>query len=211
MEKALAAFFCLLLFCGCDQKEKSKAFDVFNEGVTFSLQAIEAQEKGNFEGSVRLNTMAIEKFHEALKVDSNHAMVRGVLGHNYYLIRNYKDAIYWFEQAIAHDSAFAPTYREYGLSKINLGDINGGREAINKAFELDSSRTIREITTQDLYDIGTLAFDYGKGYEAEGDKEKGTVYRKFALNVLLTAHQIDSTNIAINRSITDFTQQIKNL
>jgi len=184
------------------------AFKVFNEGVTLSLDAGDELKKRNYEKSLELNKKAIDKFVETLKVDSMHKLAPSALGHSYYLIKNFKDGIFWFEKAISIDSFSAINYREYGLCKMNLGDIDGGKLAIEKAFKLDSSKEIREITTSDLLDIGSLAFDYGKGYEKQGEKQKGLGYKQFAVGVLLTAHNIDSTNLDLIRKIADLTKEL---
>jgi len=194
---------------GCSQnKKKNLAFKVFNEGVTLSLDAGDELKKRNYEKSLELNKKAIDKFVETLKVDSMHKLAPSALGHSYYLIKNFKDGIFWFEKAISIDSFSAINYREYGLCKMNLGDIDGGKLAIEKAFKLDSSKEIREITTSDLLDIGSLAFDYGKGYEKQGEKQKGLGYKQFAVGVLLTAHNIDSTNLDLIRKIADLTKEL---
>ena len=197
----------LLTAISCDKKKK--AFKVFNEGVSFSLAAIHEQEDGNAEKASKLNKQAIEKFRETLKIDSNYKGARSALGHSFFLAREFEKAIYWFEQANKKDAPMAVNFQELGLSKINLGEIKEGQEEIEKAFKLDRSKEIRDLTTDDLLDIGTLAFGYGKDYINNGEKEKGISYQQFAVNVLIMAYGIDNNRHDISGKIVEYADELK--
>lgn len=193
---------------GCSQKKEGKAFKVFNEGVTLSLDAAEQAESGNIEKANELNSKAIEKYKETLTIDNDHKIARSALGHSYYLQREFKEGIRWFEQANKLDTPTASNYRELGLCKINLGQISEGKTDIDKAFEMDKGSEIKEITILDLVDIGHLAFEYGEGYEAEGDKEKGRSYKRFSIGVLITAFNINKTNKEVAKVISEYAGKI---
>jgi tetratricopeptide (TPR) repeat protein len=209
MNRIITYILIAIAIVSCTQTKKSDlAFKTFNEGVTFSLDALEEYNKGNFEKSDELNRKAIEKFHETLKIDSLHKAAPSALGHSYYLIGNSKEGIYWFEKSIALDSSSAPNFREYGLCKVNLGDLQGAKIAFEKAFKLDNGNEIKNITVLDLSDIGIRAFDYGAEYERQGEKEKGLEYKRFAVAVLGTAFTIDTTNIETIKRITEYTEAL---
>ena len=198
-----------ILINGCSQnKKKDLAFKVFNDGVTLSLKAVNEYDKGNYDKSDELNKKAIDKFIETIKIDSTHLLAPSALGHSYYLIRDYKNGLLWYEKAITIDSMVAANYREYGLCKINLGDIDGGKLNIDKAFKLDTSKEIKEMTILDLSDIGSLAFDYGLGYDKQGEKDKGLAYKQFSVGVLMTAFNYDSANLDIIKKIADFSDKL---
>jgi hypothetical protein len=75
-----------LLFSCSGQTPAQKAFDVFNEGVALSLEAIEETDAAK---AAMLERKAIEKYQQTLQIDSTHKMVRATLGHSYYLLDDY--------------------------------------------------------------------------------------------------------------------------
>ena len=99
----------VMLFClfGCKPGKKDEAFRAFNEGVAFSLKAIDLFEQREYKQSDSLNQEAINKFQETLHIDSTHSGARSALGHSYYLIRQFKESIDWFEKANKIDGASA--------------------------------------------------------------------------------------------------------
>ena len=187
----------------CGQKN-DKTFQVFNEGVTLNLSAIDEQNKGNFEKAALLNKQSIEKFKETLKLDSSHPVVRSTLAHGLYVDKQFKEAIYWFDQANKMSGEAAANYRDQGLCKINLGQISEGKADIDKAFSMDTTKEIREITIQDLVDVGKLAFEYGDGYIQQGEPDKGKAYKEFAVGVLMLAYDYDKSKKTLASTIADF-------
>jgi tetratricopeptide (TPR) repeat protein len=184
-----------LFACREKQKEesKSKDFVIFNEGVTLNLESISEQEKGNYEKAIELNKKSIEKFKETLRIDSTHGAARSALAHSLYIDKQFAESIYWFEQANKVNGEMAANYRELGLAKINLGKIQDGKVDLDKAFAIDTSKEIREITIQDLADIGDLAFSYGDGFIQQGEQKKGSDYKRFSVGVLMLAFEYDSS------------------
>jgi tetratricopeptide (TPR) repeat protein len=198
----------IFIVTSCSQTREEKAFDVFNEGVTLSLTAHQYGESGRTKEANDLLTRAIEKYKETLRIDSTHGLARSVLGHSYYLLKKYREGVYWFEQANKLDTPMAQNYREMGLCKINMGQIPAGWQDLKRAFAIDGGKEIREATIADLTDIGHLAFEYGKAYEAEGAKEKGITYKRFSIGVLLTAFDIDTTKKEIAATISQYAEKI---
>jgi tetratricopeptide (TPR) repeat protein len=197
-------------FFACGQKKNDKSFQVFNEGVTLNLNAVAEQDKGSPEKAASLNKQSIEKFKETIKLDSTHPSVRSVLAHGLYIDKQFKEAIYWFDKANKISGKSAANYREMGLCKINLGQIKEGKADIDKAFSMDTTKEIREITIQDLTDIGELAFQYGDNYIGQGEPEKGKAYKEFAVGVLMLAYDYDKSKKAIASTIADFAGKLGN-
>lgn len=189
-------------------KKNDKAFKVFNEGVSLNLKSIDEQNKGNFEKAASLNKQSIDKFKETLKLDSTHPVVRSALAHSLYIDRQFKDAIHWFDQANKANGDAAVNFREMGLCKINLGQIQAGKSDIDKAFSMDSTKEIRELTIQDLTDIGQLAFEYGDGYIQQGEADKGKDYKIFSIGVLMLAFDYDKSRKDIALVISEFAAKI---
>lgn len=192
----------------CRQKKNDKTFEVFNEGVTLNLNSIEEQKKGNFEKAVSLNKQSIDKFKETLKLDSAHPIVRSVLGHSLYIDKQFKEAIKWFDQANKVNGEAAANYREMGLCKINVGQIKEGKGDIDKAFLMDTTKEIKDLTIQDLTDIGELAYQYGDGYIQQGELEKGKDYKTFSIGVLILAFEYDKARKDVSLTIADFADKV---
>lgn len=192
----------------CGQNRQDTTFKTFNEGVSLNLESIEEQNKGNFEKAASLNKQSIDKFKETLKLDSTHALVRSALGHSLYIDKQFKDAIHWFDQANKVDGDAAVNFREMGLCKINLGQIKEGKSDIDKAFSIDTTNEIRELTIKDLTDIGELAFQYGDGYIQQGETDKGKGYKTFSIGVLMLAFDYDKTRRDIALRISDFADKL---
>ena len=203
--RIVAVCFCFLISC---QTRTDKAFAVFNQGVTLSLDAANEQGKGDFDKAAALNKKAIEKFKETLKIDSNHKIARSALAHSLYLDGQFKEAINWFEKANEKDTPIAVNFLELGLCKINLGQVKQGREKIEKALKLDTSKELRTNTALDLTDIGTRAFSFGKQYLAKGDEENGKNYQHFAIAVLMMAYDFDNGRKDISTKITEYADEI---
>lgn len=198
----------MMVISACAPSKKEQAYTAFNEGVSLSLSAGEYAQSRNMEKARELNVKAMEKYKEALRLDSTHRLVRSALGHSSYLQKDFAAGIYWFEQANKLDTPMAVNYREMGLCKINLGRIPEGQRDLERAFVMDGGKKIKDITVADLTDIGQLAFQYGEAYNAEGETAKGATYKRFSIGVLLTAFTIDTTKKEIAGMIADYAENI---
>ncbi|RYU84262.1 tetratricopeptide repeat protein [Hymenobacter persicinus] len=185
---------------GCQAKPEKKAFDTFNEGVALSLRAAGLTDTAQ---ARPLERQAIGKYQETLGLDSTHRLVRSALGHSYYLLDKYPQAITWFEASNKVDTASAPSYRELGLSRISQGDIQQGWADLQKAFRLAPGSDIKAVTADDLYNLGRRAFAYGEAYAAGGEAGKGTAYQKYAVSVLQMAYSTDPTRKDVAQTLAD--------
>jgi tetratricopeptide (TPR) repeat protein len=200
----LSATLITFLLFSCEQKKKDKTSAVFNEGVALNLKSIQEQDKGNFAQATSLNKQSIDKFKETLKLDSAHTVARSALAHSLYIDKQFNEAIYWFTQANKLNGEIGVNYREMGLCKISLGQIQAGKSDIDKSFSLDTTREMRELIIQDLTEIGELAFQYGDGYSQQGEPDKGKDYKTFSITVLIMAFEYDKTRKDIALTIADF-------
>jgi tetratricopeptide (TPR) repeat protein len=208
MKKRLFTIIISLSIISCQQTKKEKAFKIFNEGVTLSLNAGTEANRGNEKKAIELNDKAIEKFRETLRTDSTHSIARSALAHSLYISKKYDEAIEWFKKANAIGKAEAVNYMELGLSQINLGQTAEGEKNLFKALELDKSEEIREITVEDLYDIGKLAFKYGDAYKKEGKTEKALTYKQFSIDVLKLSLKINPARADIRSTADSCAKQL---
>jgi len=202
----------LFSLCSCKQKptKREQAFEVFNLGVALNLEAIEAQSNGNWEKAADLNQQSITKFQETFEIDSTYPPIRTALGHCLYIDKQFEKAISFFESDIKINGESAMSYREMGLCKINTGKVDDGKSALDKAFSLDTSQKIREITIQDLEDISDQAFSYGESYKNEGQIEKSKDYKQFSIIVLTLALEYNKFNDRIEKKLLELAQKTGN-
>lgn len=201
----LAVVFFTFLSCN-SQTPAQRAFKVFNEGVAFSLDAIQETDAAK---AAALERKALGKYQQTLQIDSTHKLVRSAMGHSYYLLDDYAQAIRWFEASNRVDTASVASYRELGICRIALNRPEAGWRDLQTAFRLDSlsgtsrAAETKRITADDLYNMGCQAFEYGETYEAQGSKEKAIGFKEFGLNVLFMAYDIESSRKDIAKAIAD--------
>jgi tetratricopeptide (TPR) repeat protein len=203
----------ILPLVGCAQSKEKQAYKLFNDGVAYSLQAMEEQ---NATKSVKLEKQAIAKYLQTLQVDSSHLMVRATLGHSYYLLNNFPVAIKWFEASNKVDTASVASYRELGICRLGTGDIEGGWADLRTAFRLDSVNgpaklaETKTITADDLASLGQQMFSYGEKYAAQGEPAKARDYQEAAVNILLVGYSLQSTRKDIARLIAERAKKLHN-
>jgi len=202
----------ILCLCSCKHQltEKEQAVEKFNQGVSLNLAAIKAQDVGNPEKAADLNKQSIIRFREVFEIDSTYPHIRSALAHCLYIDKQLDEAISLFESDIKANGEMAVSYRELGLCKINLGKVDEGRSAIDKAFSLDTSKEIRAITIQDLEDISDLAFSYGESYKKEGQTDKGKDYQQFSIIVLTMALEYNRSDDKIEKKLLELAQKSGN-
>ncbi|GAB2961174.1 hypothetical protein GCM10027048_31540 [Hymenobacter coalescens] len=210
MEKAVsqvvgAGVLLAVLAAACQPEPKRQAYQAFDAGVQLSLKASALADTAVAHG---LERQAIAKYHEALQLDSMHRLARAALGHSYYLLDRYPEAIRWFEASNRLDSTSAPNYRELGLSRISLGQIAPGWADLQRAYRLDNSAQIRTVTADDLYHLGVRAFNYGEGYEAGGELAKGLAYKKYAVSVLQMAYVSDRSRKDVGQKLAELAARV---
>jgi tetratricopeptide (TPR) repeat protein len=199
MKKIIYLLLCsLMLSCGPNEKtvkknQEAQVMALFNQGVQSSLQGVEANKKGQFDEAKKLNLKAIEEFKKVLEIDPAHKLSISAIGHSYYEVQDFNQAKSWFEKAIALDPSFAANHLEYGFSLLNLGMLPEGKAAINKALELDKSPEARDQAVLSLFDIAAVSYEQGVGLSVEGNDTEALKYKEYAVGVLLTANQLDST------------------
>lgn len=192
----------------CGTKHKSEVFMTFNEGVTLSTKATEEAAKGDQHAADSLNTLAISKFKETMRLDSLHPAVRSALAHSYYRGRSYREAVEWFGRANKFGGEVAAGYRELGLSQLNLGMMQAGKLSIDTALLLDTSVAMRKIAVDEITSIANHAWAHGEAYKKQGEQQKSDEYCKMSVSVSMLAFAYDSLNKNLAGVIADRASQI---
>lgn len=85
---------------------------------------------------------AIEALEKSLALASKNAQGLALKGFLLTAQNNTRDAIGWFDRALAQDSALGNAWLGRGLSRIRLGDEAGGREDLLMAAALEPQRAL---------------------------------------------------------------------
>lgn len=204
-------FLCAVCLVGCGQNQQQKAFKVFNKGVAFSLSAVQ---ETNAATAAILERKAIAKYQQTLQIDSSHRMARATMGHSYYLLDEYPQAIQWFEASNRLDTTSVAVYRELGICRIAMNQTEQGWNDLQNAFRLDSSSATgnlaetKKITADDLSAFGCQAFEHGETYDQQGKSEEGRGFKEFGLNILFMAYDIDPARKDIAKAIAERTGKL---
>ena len=206
------AYFLLFLLMStlmsCQQNAQTKALKAYEQGQSLSAKATIELENRNVAQSNALLQQAIDKFHEVLIIDSTNIDAAAALGHSYFMLKEFKKGIEWYEVAIAVDTTSALNYLEYGLCEINQRNLEKGSALLQKALEVDASKTTLDQAVYGLLKIGIMAFDYGTGYQQEGELKKGLAYKQFSLKVLQIANLMDGENTEVVNYLIDFSEKV---
>ena len=193
---------------GTDSPIDSAANSAFNEGMALSMEAVQAMEANDLERAQVLNAQAVELFTSVLDTDPNNLLATSAIGHSYYLMREFDLGIEWYQKAIAIDSSLAVNHLEYGLCLMNKGKVDLGRQAINTALQLDPSEETRDQAVYSLYNIAVMAWDFGSGYEQNGEPERGHGFKTFGIHVLLTANQYHPMQVDVVQKLQEYSQAL---
>jgi tetratricopeptide (TPR) repeat protein len=198
----------LLLACeSTEQKPKlSDGLQPFKRGIELSLKSETLYAEGEIEAANKLNHQALNFFDEALSIDPEYFAAAGARAHAHFLLRDFKECAQWYDQAIALDSNLIPYYYERGICLVQSGNLPKGISSIEAAVAKGNKHEILEMATADLSEISALAFQLGDTLANQGQYKKANGYQRFAVGVLMSAHQLDSTNIQVAAQISQMTR-----
>ena len=198
----------IICFAACNTKKHDEAIKVFNRGVAASFQANKEFENNKDEEATKLNRQAIDLYKQTLGIDSGYIGARSALAHSLYVDKQFKEAINWFSNAIAVEAKSAVNYREMGLSKLNIGELESGKDDIDHAFSLDTSETIKKITIQDLKSISNTSVAFADDNYKKGEAAIAKNYLSFSVSMLMLAHYYDSKDIEVIKQVVAHTARL---
>lgn len=200
-----------LLVCvlaSCNLSNTQKAHKVFKHGCSLVKDATHELDQGNLRKSIVYNKMAVKSFRQVLELDSTHLEAPSALAHAYFLMRDYQHSAEWYQKALANDSSSTTVYFEYGLCEVNNKKLPEGKALINTALILDCSESFRKEAVRQLIEISTLKFNYGLGYEQEGNLKHGLALKQYAIAVLLYTYTLDNMNTDVIKRLIEYSYEM---
>lgn len=202
---------CLMMFllaCESPQQEPqlSEGLEPFKRGVELSLKSETLYAAGENKAANKLNRQALNFFDEALSIDPTYFQAAGAKAHAHFLLRDFKECAQWYDRALALDSNLIPYYYERGICLVQSGNLPKGISSIEAAVAKGNKHEILEMATADLSEISALAFQLGDTLANQGQYKKANGYQRFAVGVLMSAHQLDSSNVQVAAQISQMTR-----
>lgn len=193
---------------GQEGKYDDKIYNLFHEGIAIAQEAESALNTGDIHKSEALALDAIEKFQQIFQYDSTNQAVLGPIAHSYFMLSDFAHTIEYYEAAIKYDYSLPEYHLEYGLAQISIGNLEKGREFLQVAKSLESdNQWITSYAIDNLYEIGVTAFQYGVEIGQCNTDGNDMNYKKFAIGVLMTAYEMDTTDVRVILQVAEMTQK----
>lgn len=197
-------------FVACDSPEVepqlSEGVEPFKRGIELSLKSESLYGEGKIEAANKLNHQANNFFTEALELDPSYFAAAGAKAHAHFLLREFKECAFWYDHALALDSNLVPYYYERGICLVQSGNIPKGIRSIEQAVDKGNPNEILEMANADLGEIASLAFQLGDTLANQGQYKKANGYQRYAIGILMSAHNLDTTNLAAAQQIAQMTR-----
>lgn len=202
-------FFLPVCLYGQSGQYDDKIYNLFHEGIAIAQEAENALNIGDVAQSETHALEAVEKFLEIFQYDSTNQAVLGPIAHSYFILSDFAHTIEYYEAALQYDYSIPEYHLEYGLAQISIGNLERGRQSLQiaRSLEVDSD-WLNAYAIDNLYEIGVTAFQYGEELAAYNNDGSDLRYKKFAIGVLMTAHELDTTEIRVIQQIADMTLNI---
>ena len=203
-----AVFFLFLIFItGCESaKEKSgKAYDA---GIALAKEADASLEKGDTKAAGETYAKAIASFTESIKHDSTHTSARSAIAHAHFKNSNDAEALAWYEKAKGAEPEAAMNYRDMGLIKVKQGELDAGKDLLEKAIALDHSGGNLNEMINGLVAIGNDKFKAGANNKTQGNVEEAKKNQNYAMSVLMLAYYHDNTRKDVAGTIAKYADEV---
>lgn len=190
-----------------------RATQLFNEGVTASLNAADLFAGGDVEAARMQSQTAIDQFRSALKIDAGNSTIRGSLGHELYVqatlfgAGRFAEAAECFVEALRTEPDNVAFLCDLGMCQANQGDLADAQSQFNRALKRDDSPETREHIAMQLADMGRRAFDHGTSLNNAGDPQQGLEFKRFAIGASMLAYQIQECG-DLARQVSTFAAEI---
>lgn len=196
-----------LFFTACES-QKEKSVKAYEEGVTISKEADAAMKNGDSKGAGDLYSKANTAYNKSLELDSTNMSARSAIASNHYKNKDYTAAIEWYAKANTLEGEKAPNYREMGLIKISMDELNEGKEYLEKSVALDHSEENRKEIINGLLAVGDNKFKEGTNLKTQGNVDAAKKQQNYAMSVLMLAYYLDNTRKDVAGTIAKYADEV---
>jgi tetratricopeptide (TPR) repeat protein len=175
---------------GVDDKA-DRVFELFNQGVTSSLEAGESRRAGRQAQAEQLDRSALTSFDNALHIDPNHVPALSGKAMTSALLGNTPEAVVLFRRALELEPGNWENLRQLGLCLIELGNITEAREATLRAVGMTPDREYARNAAIEVYNFGGHIMTMAAGHRDAGRPQDELAAYKRASLVFSLAFELD--------------------
>jgi len=192
----------LVLSCGEDAKKANK--NAFDLGKSYLNDGNRLMEANDAIEAKKYYKKAVLEFEKEIRINPDQDKLAQMLGISQYRIRDFDNAIQWFNRAITQDNKDAVNYQYLGYALMNKSKIPEAEIAFQKAFALDKTDIIKSESIDELMEIGKLSLSLGNNFVEQGNKLRGFEFKKLGMRIMSSALQYSKYDIELAKKVEMF-------
>jgi tetratricopeptide (TPR) repeat protein len=156
---------------------------VYQKGAYWTKAAwADTSESGGYRD--KANSTALEHFQQAIKLDSKFARAYAQVAESLFSLKQYREAIPYYDKVIEFTPDNAGAYNDRGLSKTSTNDTYGAISDFSKAIDLQKSKSAA-LSLGNTYENRAVAYVAVMDYDRAVDDYSMAIGLKFASQVFL--------------------------
>jgi len=189
----------------------AEVFELFNRGVTASLNAQENQAAGDYQEALVCHEEAVAAFDQVLAIEPDHVGALGGKGMSLAQLGQTEEAAETFQRAIDCEPDHAESYRQFGLCQIELGDMAKAWEATEKAVKLNKDKDFRAHASAEIAAFGSNILATIQAHRDPDNPEQEIMYYQWAASTFALACRANPQNAEAKQHLKEINAKLPKL